>query len=353
MLFKVAAATQTRGIQEPMALLDRFLPREDRDPDDVRMTLGEHLDELRARLIRCLIGLTLGAVLCAFFIDDIEGGLTSALFDVMRRHGYSPDMTYTGIAEPFLADFQLILILGLIVSAPYILMQLWGFVASGLYKHERAWVRRFVPVSIGLFFAGAAFFIVIVIPLFLDFFIGYKKDLPANTTYIDIFEHSAPTSTQPAIWPAGAPGAVRDYPADPKDPPNGALWINHRTNELRTRIGDKTWVVGLLKEADKNRLTPMIRIQEYLVFMLQMAAAFGFGFQVPVVVALLATIGVASAQQMGKARKYVWFGIAIAAAFITPSPDLTSLMLLFIPMVLLYEAGLLAARMIERKKVAA
>ena len=119
---------------------------------------------------------------------------------------------------------------------------------------------------------------------------------------------------------------------------------------LRTRIGDRTYVVGQLKEANKNRLTPMIRIQEYLIFMLQMAAAFGLGFQVPVVVAVLATLGIASSKTMGRVRKYVWFGIAVGAAVITPSPDVTSMLLLFVPMVLLYEAGLLAARLIERER---
>src|SRR5689334_2127363 len=150
-----------------MALLDRFFRGDEFDPDDVRMTLGEHLEELRSRLIRCVVALVLGAAVCFYFIDDIEGALTSALFHVMRRHKYSPDMMYTGVAEPFIADFQLALILGLILTAPYILWQLWGFVAAGLYRHERKWIRRFVPVSIALFYAGSLFFIVVVIPLFL------------------------------------------------------------------------------------------------------------------------------------------------------------------------------------------
>ena len=94
----------------------------------------------------------------------------------------------------------------------------------------------------------------------------------------------------------------------------------------------------------------MIKIQEYLIFILQMAAAFGGGFQVPVIVALIATIGVASAKQMAKARKYVWFGIAVAAALITPTPDATTMMFLMVPMVLLFEAGLIAARIIEKER---
>lgn len=314
------------------------------------MTLGEHLDELRARLIRCVVALLVGGTVCFYFIREITGALTDSLYTVMLRHGYAPDMTYGGVAEPFLANFQLALILGFILTAPYILWQLWGFVAAGLYRHERKWVRRFVPISIGLFFAGTVFFLVVVTPLFLDFFIGYQPDLPSVPISVDLLGNSHPVETQPAAWPAEVTVRLPHFSRDPKNAPDGAVWINESVKEMRTRLGSETYALAQLKKADVHRLTPMIRIQEYLVFVLQMAAAFGLGFQVPVVVALIATIGIASSRDMARVRKYVWFGIAVAAAIITPSPDVTSMMLLFVPMVLLYEAGLLAARLIERER---
>jgi Sec-independent protein translocase protein (TatC) len=189
--------------------------------------------------------------------------------------------------------------------------------------------------------------------MFLDFFIGYKKDLPEIG--ISAWKAEGPkVSTRPAIWPTSAPGFVQEFNEDPKvAPPDGALWVNHSANELRVRLGGKTFTVGILKEAGHNRLTPMIQIQEYLIFILQMAAAFGGGFQVPVIVALIATIGVASSKQMAKARKYVWFGIAIAAALITPTPDATTMMFLMVPMIFLFEAGLISARLIERERAQA
>jgi sec-independent protein translocase protein TatC len=70
---------------------------------------------------------------------------------------------------------------------------------------------------------------------------------------------------------------------------------------------------------------------------------------VPVVVAFVAMIGVASAAQMGTMRRYVWFGMAIVAAIVTP-PDVGSMLFLLVPMALLYEVGLIAARFLERER---
>ncbi len=338
-----------------MAVLDRFL-RPEQDPDDVRMTLGEHLEELRSRVIRCLVALVLGGVFCFVFIDRIEGAMTDALYDVLSKHGYERDIVYTGVADPFVVDFQLAMILGFILTAPYILWQLWGFVAAGLYRNERKWVRRFVPVSIALFFTGALFFMIVVVPLFLDFFVSYKKDLPETRTSIPFLigppDHPIQTSQPSLEWPPGvAPLTLHAFQDDPVNPPEGSVWINETEREVRTRAGGKTYSFGHMKETGhRNRVRPMIDIKDYMVFILQMAAAFGIGFQVPVVVALLSTIGIANSTTMAQARKYVYFGISIAAAIVTPSPDVTSMMLLFVPMVLLYEAGLIASRMIERQR---
>jgi sec-independent protein translocase protein TatC len=338
--------------------LRRFLRRADEfSPDEVRMTLGEHLEELRSRIIRAIIALVLGGILCYVFIDYIEGFFTTALFSVLRSHGLPAEMSYFSVAETFVTDFKLAFIVGFIVTAPYILTQLWGFVGAGLYPHERKWVRRFVPVSIALFFVGAFFFLIVVTPIFLDFFISYRKSLPDLSRWMPgiLLPHNEPihTSSRPAeAWPTSAPASrIPAFAVDPKDPPEGEPWMNQAEHEIRVRFGDKTYATSQLRQVgEENKVQPNIRIGEYMTFVLQMAAAFGVGFQVPVVVALLATIGIATAAQMGAVRKYVWFGICIAAAIITPSPDVTSMMLLFVPMTLLYEAGLLAARIIERER---
>lgn len=327
-------------------------------PDDVRMTLGEHLEELRTRVLRSVIALGVGAVLCYLFVDYIEAFMTAGLYRVLREHGYPSEIVYNGVTETFVTDFQLALVLGLIVTAPYILTQLWGFVAAGLYPNERRWVRRFVPVSIGLFFVGALFFLTVVTPLFLNFFVSYKTELPDVSAYVGwLVPKGTPpmTTSQPAAahWPAtGDTGqGVPAFAGDPDNPPEGKYWLNETEHEIRIRFGDKTYIANRLREAtSRNRINPMITMQDYIIFILEMAAAFGGGFQVPVVVALLATIGIVSAADMARMRRYIYFGIGVAAAFITPTPDVATMLLLFVPMAALFEAGLVTARFIERER---
>jgi len=93
----------------------------------------------------------------------------------------------------------------------------------------------------------------------------------------------------------------------------------------------------------------MMRISEYVIFILQLSAAFGIGFQVPVVVAFVATLGIATADQMASLRRHIWFGMAVVAACVTP-PNVGSMLMLLIPMIGLLEIGLLVARLIERDR---
>jgi Sec-independent protein secretion pathway component TatC len=237
-------------------------------------------------------------------------------------------------------------------------MQIWGFVAAGLYPNERKWVRGFAPVSILLFFAGALFLIVVVNPLLLDFLLTYRTELP------DI-EWAMPTrlvkSSEPDVLPlpesqpAGVAGApLPAYTQDAPDTlPEGVPWFNRTAREIRVRYDHRMWTVSHLREiGERNRIVPEMRLSEIVPFTLGLAAAFGVGFQVPVVVALIAVIGVMTSAQMARYRRHVVFFMAIGAAIITPSPDPFSMMLLLIPMIGLFEAGLIAARRIERRRAA-
>ncbi len=98
-------------------------------------------------------------------------------------------------------------------------------------------------------------------------------------------------------------------------------------------------------------VTSQFSLQFYISFVLSLALAFGLAFELPVVVVFLSLTGIVSAAQMGKARRYVIFGIVVAAAVFTP-PDVISQILLAIPMMALFEGGLLAARLLERGRTA-
>lgn len=348
------------------SILGKIFTPKGANPDEVRMTLGEHLEELRTRLIRAIIGLAMGAAGCYCFIGYIQALLVWPVFTVYRKHGYEAEIKTFSPSEGFLTDLKVALIVGLIVSAPYSISQIWGFIAAGLYPNERKWVRAFAPTSIILFFAGALFLIIVVNPLLLDFLLTYRTDLPDLERFMPtkaLIKSSepdllpvTPTTTGPATdAPPAADEAIRSFDQDaPPNMPQGIPWLNRTDREIRVRYGDKTYVMGHLREVgERNRVIPDMRLSEVVPFTLELAAAFGIGFQVPVVVAFLAVIGVASAAQMGSYRRHVIFVMSIAAAVITPSPDPFSMSLLLIPMIGLFEAGLLAAKAIERRRAEA
>ena len=328
------------------------------DPDEVRMTLGEHLEELRTRVIRALVAIVAGAILCYVFIGYVMGLLVWPMFSALDKNDLPRQMVQTAPQEVFMMDLKVAFIAGFILTAPYALAQIWGFIAAGLYAHERKWVRRFVPVSIALFFIGALFMLFVVAPVMLNFFINYgddgypdiSKNLPAWLRPSNGMEQVSP-ATQPS-WAAIPP--IHPYAKDPENPPEGIPWLNVDAHEIRIRYGDKTYTLAALREArEGNRVVPMIRIHDHVLLVLGMMAAFGIGFQVPVVVALLSTIGIFSAKDMAGVRRHVLFFIAIASAVITPSADVFSMLALMVPMALLFEVGLLAARFIERERAQA
>jgi len=324
-------------------------------PDEVRMTLGEHLEELRTRVIRALAAVMVGAILCYVFIQYVMGFLVWPMYSALERNDLPRDMIQTAPQEVFLMDLKVAFIAGFIITAPYALTQIWGFIAAGLYSHERKWVRRFVPVSIALFFVGALFMLFAVAPVMLNFFLSYgSKGYPDFTRSLPAWMRShvgmeqVTPQTQPA-WPTTQP--IPAFAKDPESPPPGMPWLNTDAREIRVRFGDKTYTFAALREArEGNRVLPMITIHDYVLLVLGMMAAFGIGFQMPVVVALLSTIGIFSAKEMAGVRRHVLFAISIASAVITPSADVVSMLALMVPMALLFEVGLLAARFIEKER---
>jgi Sec-independent protein secretion pathway component TatC len=335
------------------------------DPDDVRMTLGEHLEELRTRLIRILAAALIAAVICYLFVDHIIAMLNWPVYVVLENIGVGPQMIITNLPEAFLMDLKISAISGLILSAPYALYQMWGFVAAGLYSRERLWVRRFAPTSVGLFYAGVIFLLVVVNPILTNFLLTYRTEYPNYSKHMnwilpdkevipaedrqkavqEALELEKAT-TQPAVQPFSIPA----YEEDPQNPARNAIWINLNEGDLRLSFQNKVYKIEDLKVIKEgNPLVPRPRISEHIAFILHLALAFGVGFQVPVVVAFLASLNIASTEEMAKYRRHVWLGMAMGAAFLTP-PDLGSMGLLLLPMAALFEVGLIAGRFLEKER---
>jgi Tat protein translocase TatC len=150
-------------------------PRPDlREHDESRMTLGEHLEELRKRLAYALIGLAAGLVVALVFGREIIVLLQYPYDAVMRELGSPQPLRVLAAQEGFLLYMKVCLIAGLILSSAWVFYQLWAFVSTGLYPRERRYVKVAVPFSAGLFVFGALFFLFVVAKPIMLFFIRFN-----------------------------------------------------------------------------------------------------------------------------------------------------------------------------------
>jgi len=150
--------------------------------DDVEMPLTSHLIELRSRLLRCVLAVLVVFGGLFYFSQDIYTLVSAPL------RAYLPEgatMIATGVASPFLTPFKLTAWCALFLSIPIILFQVWGFIAPGLYRHEKRLAMPLLVSSILLFYAGMAFAYFLVFPLIFHFFASVTPDGVAMMTDIN------------------------------------------------------------------------------------------------------------------------------------------------------------------------
>jgi len=231
-------------------------------------TFISHLIELRDRLMRMLI--VVGVVFICLF------PFTSELYDLlayplMRTLPEGSKMIATGVVAPFLIPVKVAALVAFALALPYVLHQVWAFVAPGLYAHERRLVVPLVVASTLLFFLGVAFCYFLVFGVVFDFV--YKI----------------------------APKSISVAPD----------------------------------------------IENYLNFTITMFLAFGVTFEVPIAVLILVRMGAVTIEQLTSIRPYFIVGSFVVAAVVTP-PDVLSQLLLAFPMCVLYEVGIVAARVLGK-----
>ena len=129
-------------------------------------TLISHLLELRDRLLRAVIAIVVCFVPLAFFQDELFTLVARPLIDKLPE---GTSLIATSVVSPFMAPLKLSLIVAIFAAMPFVLFQIWAFVAPGLYKHEKRFAFPLVVSSIFLFYAGVAFAYYIVFPLMFQF----------------------------------------------------------------------------------------------------------------------------------------------------------------------------------------
>ena len=227
------------------------------------VSLFDHLLELRNRLLRSILGVLLVFCCLVYFAQDIYQFVAQPLLATMPE---GSQMIATDVASPFFAPFKLTLVLSLFIAMPFVLYQVWSFVAPGLYNNEK---RLIAPLMLGstlLFYSGIAFAYFLVFPVVFAFF----------------------TSVAPE---------------------------------------------GVVIATD---------ISSYLDFILKLFFAFGAAFEIPIAIILMCWTGITTPDSLREKRAYVVVGAFVIGMLLTP-PDIISQTMLAVPMLLLFEVGIIIA----------
>ncbi len=163
-----------------------------KDIDETKAPLMEHLIELRQRLVRCVIALMLGFILCFVFSEQLFAILVHPLKEAFGAAGGK--LVYTKLYEAFFVQVKIAIFGAFFLSFPIIANQLWAFVAPGLYSREKRALFPFLLATPVLFIAGASFAYFIVMPTAFHFFLQFQGDtggleleaLPSADAYLGL-----------------------------------------------------------------------------------------------------------------------------------------------------------------------
>ena len=227
------------------------------------MSIWMHLDELRKRIFHSLIALVVGVVICIIFADFLLELLAKPI-------GGFENLLSIQVTENFSVYFRVTLLGGFIIALPFILVQLFLFVAPGLSKKEKRWVLTAVPFATVLFITGAAFAYLVMLPAALPFLIEFPG---------------------PNVLPK--------------------------------------W-------------------KDYVNFVTSLIFWIGLSFETPLIMFLLAKLGIVSAKGLLKGWRFALIGIAVIAAVATPTPDPINMVILMLPLLFLYFLGVLLAALARR-----
>ena len=142
------------------------------------MPLIEHLRELRSRLVRGLLAIVVGTIVAWIFYEPILEFLTQPYIDIqplLKERGIKSDIVITGIGGAFNFQLKISLVVGILISSPVWLWQMWAFVLPAMHRNEKRWAALLTATGAPLFVAGAAL-AYIIMPKAMDVLIGFVPD---------------------------------------------------------------------------------------------------------------------------------------------------------------------------------
>ncbi len=233
------------------------------------MSLLEHLDELRQRIIRSLIAVAVAFLACWYAADEIAQFLARPIYRFLPE---GSRLAFLGVTDPFIIYVKVAALAALFVASPVVLYQVWRFVAPGLYQKERHSALPFILLGSLFFLAGGAFAYFVAFPFAVEFLLGMGE----------AFE-------------------------------------------------------------------PIITADRYFRFLLYVILGLGLMFELPIVIFLLAQMGVVTPGFLMRNFRWAVLLIFVAAAVVTPTPDVVNLCVFALPTIVLYLLGVGAAALVARK----
>lgn len=307
------------------------------------MPFGEHLEELRRRLIYALWGIVPLLLISLYFGKDILGFLIAPLMRALTEANLGGSLQNTGPLEGFMTYFKVSVTVTVLLAGPWILYQLWMFVAPGLYANERRFAYLLAPMSFVLTVLGVTFCYKVMLPITLFFLATFGADI-------------APFHIPQEPAPAGITiPSVPVLRADLTEPKPGDMWIYEPLHQLRICTGlDKSSkpVIMMLQLSAGGAIAQQYRLTEYVSLLLGFCLAFAISFQMPVAVLLLGWAGIVEIAMLRKYRRHAIFACAVIGAVITPTADPVTMLLLAGPLYLLYELGIILLMVLPASRVA-
>jgi sec-independent protein translocase protein TatC len=315
-----------------------------RDIKEKVMPFGEHLEELRRRLVFALWGIVPILLLAFYFGQPMVDFLLDPIIETLQRANLGSGLIATGPLESFMTYFKVVVTATILVASPWILYQLWMFVAPGLYANERRFAYLLAPMSLLLTVLGVTFCYKVMLPITLFFLATFG----ANLAPYDVKTAPLPEGTRLLSMPV--------LEADPPSPAKGDMWINAELNQVRACMGvdgaDKPLIM-LMPLSSGGAIAQQYRLAEYVNLLLAFCLAFAVSFQMPVAVLLLGWAGIVEIGTLTKYRRYAAFICAALGAILTPTADPFTMLLLAGPIYLLYELGIIMLRLLPASRVAA
>lgn len=320
-------------------MLDKAIER--RNKDGV-MGLGEHLEELRKRVLLSVVILAPVFAICLVFGDRLVRIAIDPASKALQEAGEPANYQLNNPLEAFGAYVKIAAIITFSIAGPWIIYQLWKFIAPGLYAKEKRFIYILAPFSAAMTLSGLAFAYFVVLKVMLGFLIGF------NATIIE------PRATLEALPPGiKLVPSVAVLEFDPPAPEVGMEWVNKSLMERCVCIGVKDGVADIVRQplSHSGTIAQQYRLRETLDLIVTTCLATIGAFQTPVVVLLLGWAGVVDPSVLKKYRKYAFMVCAVLGAVLTPSPDPLSMIVIFVPMYLLYELGLLLITLFPASRV--